>query len=207
MDASCIILGCLLLIQMAVILVLLNPIYDLRRVTKYMNNITKRHRSFCSFLIATYFSFILYHGMYMPLQDVYNLIANNFLNEYEKMVLLSRVEKNYLIAGFSLFLFIVLYGIRSLVSYASSLLELSIATGESKVLHPSYKSQKKTVFLPELILPNLLRVKRSVSYETILFAKELREQLKTILKNAEFSDNSWPISNILHTDVNSLYSS
>ncbi|CAH2087620.1 unnamed protein product [Euphydryas editha] len=207
MDASCIILGCLLLIQMAAILVLLNPIYDLRRVTKYMNNLTKHHRSYYLFLVATYFSLIIYLGMYLPLQNIHNLIANNFLNEYEKMVLLSRVEKNYLIAGFSLFLFIVLYGIRCLLSYAASLLELSIATGESKVLHPTSKSQKKRIFLPELILPNLLRVKRSVSYETILFAKELREQLKTILKNAEFSDNGCTISNIVHTDVYSMYSS
>ncbi|XP_050350344.1 uncharacterized protein LOC126773432 [Nymphalis io] len=204
MDASCIILGCLILLQMAAIAVLLNPIYDLRRIDRHMNNIMKRHRSYYLLLVGVYFSFVLYLGMFIPLLNIHNLITNNFLNKYEKLVLLSRAEKNYLIAGFSLFLFIVLYGVRSLISYAAKLLELSISTSESIVLRKSHKSRKKGVFFPEHILPNLLRMKRSVSYETILFAKELREKLKAILKNAELPYNSCTISSVLYTDVNHI---
>ncbi|XP_047532883.1 uncharacterized protein LOC125067975 [Vanessa atalanta] len=201
MDASCIILGCLLLIQMAAIVVLLNPIYDLRRRARHMNNILKRHRSYYFLLVGVYFSFVVYLGMFIPLQNIHNLIANNFLNKYEKLVLLSRAEKNYLIASFSLFLFIVLNGVRSLTSYAANILELSIATNASLALRKSLKSQNKEVLPPVHILPNLLRVKRSVSYETILFAKELREYLKNILKNAELPYNSCTISNILQANV------
>ncbi|XP_046966879.1 uncharacterized protein LOC124534882 [Vanessa cardui] len=203
MDASCIILGCLLLIQMAAILMLLNPIHDLRRRARQMNNIMKRHRSYCFLLLGVYFSCVVYLGMFIPLQNIYNLIANNFLNKYEKLVLLSRVEKNYLIAGFSVFLFIVLNGVRSLTIYAANVLELSIATNSLALEESrnSHKLNKVKVPPPVLILPNLLRVKRSISCETILFAKELREYLKTILKNAELPYNSCTITNILQANV------
>lgn len=203
MEASSIILGCLLLLQMTGVLLLLNPIYDVRRVTKYINNIIRYRRTCFVASIALYFGLVIYYGMVMPLQNIHNLISSNVLSEYEKVVFLSRIEKNYLIAGFSLFLFIVLYGIRSLVSYAANLLELSIATSESIVLRKSVREQKNE-FYRETILPNLLRVKRSVSYETIMFANEFREQLKTILKNTAIPHNGCTISNILHSNVNSL---
>lgn len=51
------------------------------------------------------------------------------------------------------------------------------------------KAGEKKIMCSSLnILPNLLRVKRSISYETILFTNELREHLKNILRN-EFPRN------------------
>ncbi|OWR49343.1 uncharacterized protein LOC116768186 [Danaus plexippus] len=207
MDAGSVILGSLVLVQMSGILVLLNPIYDVRKVTRCMNNLIRKHRTFYFLGIAVYFICVVYLGMYIPLQNIHYLISQKNPNEYEKLNLLNRIEKNYLIAGFSLFLFVVLYGIRALISYASSLLEISVATSESIMMSQSSKTEKKGFFLPNNILPNLLRVKRSVSYETILFANELRDQLKMILRNVEFPHNSYAISNILETHIKRVCSS
>lgn len=198
MDTSCIALGCLLLIQMALILVLLNPIYDVRKITKQVNRTIKDYRTSYFMGIILYFGSVVYLGMFIPLQNIYRLLYAKKLNEYEKLVLFTRVEKNYIIAGFSLFLLVVLYGVKALISYASSILEVSIATRESLVIKSHSKELKKKEFLlQENILPNLLRVKRSVSYENILFANELREQLKAILKNTEYVHYTPSISSIL----------
>ncbi|XP_045501263.1 uncharacterized protein LOC123698598 [Colias croceus] len=181
MDVSCIILGCFLLFQMAVILTMLNPMYDIRKLLVYFNRAMKSCKAYYS-SIALYFFVIIYYGMFIPLLNISKLISNKIPNEYEKLVLLSRIERNYLIAGFSLFLFIVLYGVRTLVSYAASLLHISMLTSETLI------SRKKR-FPSENILPNLLRVKRSVSYESILFANE---ELRMILKRVDFPHNSSP---------------
>lgn len=204
MDVSCLTLGCLVLIQMTGILVLLNPTYDLRRLSKYIDAIRYR-KSYLILATVVYFGLIIYYGMITPLQAIHDMISNNILNEFQKMVILSQIEKNYIITGFSLFLFIVLYGVKSLVMYAANLLNLSIATTESIPTRKLAKENKE--LYPENILPNLLRVKRSASYETIMFANEFRERLKTILKNSELPHNSHAISNILHSNVNSLCSS
>ncbi|XP_072938265.1 uncharacterized protein [Epargyreus clarus] len=206
MDTSCIVLGCLLLIQMAIILVMLNPIYDVRKISKHVNRTIKNYRNLYFLSIIIYFGSVIYLGMYIPLQNIHQLLYAKKLGEYDKLVLLTRVEKNYIIAGFSLFLLVVLYGVRALISYASSILEMSIATRESLVIKSHSKELKKKAFLlPENILPNLLRVKRSVSYENILFANELREQLKAILKNAEYPRSTSTISSIL--DSSNFYCS
>ncbi|CAB3244876.1 unnamed protein product [Arctia plantaginis] len=44
MDASYIFLTLLLLIQMALILTMLNPVYDVRKITSCINNLTKSYR-------------------------------------------------------------------------------------------------------------------------------------------------------------------
>lgn len=200
MDVSCFTLGCLVLMQMTSILVLLNPTYDLRRLSKYINSTIRYRKSYLILTIIIYFGVIIYYGMIKPLQTIHDMISDTSYNEFQKITLLSQIEKNYIITGFSLFLFIVLYGVRSLVMYAANLLSLSIATTESL---PKRKSTKENGELyPENILPNLLRVKRSVSYETIMFASEFRDRLKTILKNNELPHNSRAISNILYSNVN-----
>jgi hypothetical protein len=203
MDANCIFLAFLLLIQMALILIMLNPVYDVRKVTQYFNDASKMHHVVYYFSIAIYFISVVYLGMYIPLQNIHKLIFSKVLNEYDKLLLLSRIEKNYIVAGFSLFLVVVMYGVRGLLSYTASLVELSERQSDN-LIRSDTKVDKKVFGLSENILPNLLRVKRSVSYETILFTNELREQLKAVIKNVEFPHNKCTLSSILETSTLSI---
>lgn len=200
MEASCTILGCLLLFQMTSVLVLLNPINDVRKTTKTLNSFVRYNTNYYYLAIAVYFGIIVYLGMYVPLYRIHELISSNDLTKTEKLEALYQIEKTYFIAGFSLFMFVVLYGVRALISYAATLLQLSISTSQSIVGQHVLQEQKKSqvVFSPENILPNLLRVKRSVSYETILYANELREQLMAAFKLAgnQSNANDFVTSNI-----------
>lgn len=186
MDIGCILLTCMLLVQMVMILVMLNPVYDVRKITRYLNYSIKLHkRCYCA-TILSYFFTVIYLGMYLPLQNVHHLIFEGCMNDMEKLVLLRKIEKNYIIAGFSLFLVVVLYGVRALISYTASLIELTEKSSEPLVIGQESKDSKKALCSSVNILPNLLRVKRSISYETILFTNELRDQLKNVLRNVEF---------------------
>lgn len=185
MDVSCMILSCVLLMQMASILIMLNPVYDVRKITRYINK-TIKHYKFCySLVIASYFISIIYLGMFIPLYSVHKLIFGDYVEDVEKLVLLRKVEKNYIVTGFSLFLVVVIYGVRALVSYTACMVELSKRSNESlNMLSDGAKAEDKKAKCSSLnILPNLLRVKRSISYETILFTNELRNHLKSILQN------------------------
>lgn len=184
MDVSCMVLSCVLLMQMALILIMLNPVYDVRKITRYINRTIKYHRIYYGFVIVSYFISIIYLGMFIPLNSVHKLIFGSYVEDVEKLILLRKVEKNYIITGFSLFLVVVLYGVRALVSYTACMVELSKRSNESLVINSdASKTGEKKVLCSSLnILPNLLRVKRSISYETILFTNELREHLKNILR-------------------------
>lgn len=174
---------------MTSVLVLLNPINDVRKTTKTLNSFVRYNTNYYYLAIAVYFGIIVYLGMYVPLYRIHELITSNVLTKTEKLEALYQIEKTYFIAGFSLFMFVVLYGVRALISYAATLLQLSISTSQSIVgLQEQKKSQ--VVFSPENILPNLLRVKRSVSYETILYANDLREQLMAAFKLAGNQSNA-----------------
>lgn len=198
MDPTCIFLTFLLLLQMAFILIMLNPVYDVRKITYFINSTIKSYRSYYFLSIFTYFLCVIYFGMYIPLQSIHRLIFCKHINDYEKLMLLRRVEKNYIIAGFSLFLVVVMYGVKALVSYTASLMEISDRQNDSFIVRTDSKSSKKALCSSVNILPNLLRVKRSISYETILFTKEIREQLKNVLRNVEFPHNrSATLSSIL----------
>ncbi|CAH0588194.1 unnamed protein product [Chrysodeixis includens] len=197
MDASCMILTGLLLVQMAMVLIMLNPIYDVRLLTQFIGHVTKSYKRTYFFLIAFYFTSVLYLGMYLPLQSIHKLIFNVGLHEYDKLILLHNVEKNYITAGFSLFLIVVIYGVRALLSYTAS---LSILTEkQSQPLIVKSESRERIVN-NENILPNLLRVKRSISYETVLFTNELREQLKVIIKSVEYPHERCALSSILEAN-------
>lgn len=198
MDISCIILTCLLLLQMIVVLIMLNPIYDVQKMTKYIHHITKTYKRMYHTAIMAYFSFVIYLGMYIPLQNIQYIIFNNHLNEYDKLILLNRVEKNYIIAGFSLFMVIVMYSVRALISFTANLIEIS-KRSETLMLQSKSKDNVKLI-TNEGILPNLLRVKRSISYETILYGTELKDQLKTMMvKNMDLPRNQCMLSSILET--------
>lgn len=199
MDGSCIFLTFMLLIQMAMILIMLNPVYDVRKIAQYLTSATKSYRCAYYSIVSTYFGTVVYLGMYIPLQNIHKLIFSKVINEYEKLILLSRIEKNYIIAGFSLFLVVVMYGVRGLLSYASSLLELTDRQSDSLMVRSDAKMEKKVFGLSESILPNLLRVKRSISYETILFTNDLREQLKAVIRSVDYPHNRCTLSSILET--------
>ncbi|XP_073960285.1 uncharacterized protein [Choristoneura fumiferana] len=199
MDVSCIILTCLLFTQMALVLIMLNPIYDVRKITQCINRTARKYQSFILIGLILYFISILYLGMYLPLRGISDLIFGDFTSEYEKLLLLSKAEKNYIVAGFSLFLVVVIYGVKSLVSYTACLVELSDRQNDS-LAAPSQSKFGKSCFPAtpgNHVIPGLLKVKRSISYETILFTKELREQLKTMIRNVEFPNNRCTLSSIL----------
>ncbi|XP_023936328.2 uncharacterized protein LOC112044655 [Bicyclus anynana] len=208
MDPSCIVLSCLLMFQMTSTLVFLNPVNDVRKTTRALNNMVKNYKSLYYLGILLYFGAVAYLGIISPLKKIHLLITNNVLNEFEKMLALHQIEKNYFIAGFSLFMFVVLYGVRALTAYAATLLQLSISSSQSFVGRHT-REQKKSLgrngktFTPENILPNLLKVKRSVSYETILFGSELREQLRALFKNTENRKGIHSTSTI-RSDVSTL---
>lgn len=174
MDSSCIILTGMLLIQMIMTLTMLNPVYDVRKLNNYINNTVNRFKGSFFLLIGAYFCFVIYLGMFTPLQRIQELIFSNKMTDYEKLLLLSRIEKNYIVAGFSLFQVVVLYGVRALLSYTASLLLLTKKSSHPLVQH---SSSRKAMY----ILPNLLKTKRSISYEDILCSDELKEQFRNII--------------------------
>lgn len=208
MDVSSMVLSCVLLMQMALILIMLNPVYDVRKITRYINRTIKYHRLYYSFVIVSYFISIIYLGMFIPLNSVHTLIFGSCVEDVEKLILLRKVEKNYIITGFSLFLVVVIYGVRALVSYTACMVELSKRSNESLVINSdAAKTEEKKALCSSLnILPNLLRVKRSISYETILFTNELRNHLKSILRNdfprnPSAQKNAPPPGNAIQTKI------
>ncbi|XP_028028287.1 uncharacterized protein LOC114241618 [Bombyx mandarina] len=197
MDPSCIILSCILFLQMILLLGMLNPIYDVRVVTYNINCFTKYFKKYYIMGIFAYFATIIYHGMYIPLQNIIRLIFSKNIYEVEKLILLSRVEKNYIIAGFSLFLLVVTFAVKALLSYTASLAEIC-RRSEPLVLSPGSMKEKKMIS-NENILANLLRVKRSISYETIMFANDMREQFKTMIKSMDTPQSQEPLSSIVES--------
>ncbi|XP_026325903.1 uncharacterized protein LOC113234683 [Hyposmocoma kahamanoa] len=185
MDVSCMVLSCVLLIQMALILIMLNPVYDVRKITRFINKTIKYHQFCYSLVIISYFLSIIYLGMFIPLHSIHKLIFGSYVEDVEKLILLRKIEKNYIITGFSLFLVVVIYGVRALVSYTACMVELTRRSNDSlNVISDGMKNgEKKNICSSLNILPNLLRAKRSISYETILFTNELRNHLKNILRN------------------------
>ncbi|XP_045775561.1 uncharacterized protein LOC123874331 [Maniola jurtina] len=212
MDAGSTILSCLLMFQMTTVLVLLNPINDVRKMSRCINKIAKYNKNYNYFAIALYYGAIAYLGMYIPLQEIHSLITNNTLTATEKLIAFHRIEKNYFIAGFSLFLFIVQHGIKAIVTYAATLLQVTISTRQSIAAIGCHTTQKhknlQQTYSPMHILPNLLRAKRSISYETIMFANEVRDQLRAVLNNSFNRNNTRTeiISHILETNVSNLSS-
>ncbi|XP_034833543.1 uncharacterized protein [Maniola hyperantus] len=212
MDAGSIILSCLLMFQMTTVLVLLNPINDVRKTTRCINKIAKHHKSYYYLAIVLYYGAIAYLGMYKPLQEIHSLITNNTLRDAEKLIAFHRVEKNYFIAGFSLFMFIVQFGIKAMVNYAATLLELTMSTGQTIAAigrrRNRQKKEPQQTFSPMHFLPNLLKAKRSISYETIMFANEIRNQLRAVLNNSFNRNNTRTeiISHIIETNVSNLCS-
>ncbi|XP_068622868.1 uncharacterized protein [Battus philenor] len=187
MDSYFFTFVCLLILQMSMILVFLSPSNDVRKITAYINNIWAKNREYCVISIFVYFVLVLYLGMYTPLIGVFKLISNNKYNENEKRIIVSNVEKIYIMAGFSLFLFVVSRGIRALTSYAAKLLDsiYSISSCDTR------KKQKKGYVTDNInILPGLLRIKRSVSQNEITTNRGLKEQLMKILQKTELLENN-----------------
>ncbi|XP_053611250.1 uncharacterized protein LOC128675712 [Plodia interpunctella] len=199
MDGTCIYLTIILLLQMCFTLGMLNPIHDVRRIASLIRLTTLKCTSSYFVIVMIYFCSIVYLGMYIPLQNIHRLIFTEDYNEYEKLVLLTRIERNYIIAGFSLFLVVVMYGIRSLVTYTADLTHIT----ERQVPFIGEKdiSMKNVSGISENILPGLLRVKRSISYETILFTNELRDHLKAVIKNIGLPQSNCTLSSLLETNT------
>lgn len=196
MASHCMVLTCLLLFQMAMLLIMLNPIYDVTKLTQFINSVTNDYRRTYLFFVAFYFTSVLYLGMYLPLQSIHTLIFSNCLQDYDKLTLLHSIEKNYITAGFSLFLVVVLYGVRTLLAYTASLTVFN-----NKLVPVQVPSRSKPFAkFNESILPNLLRVKRSISYETVLFTNELREKLKIMIRGVEHPQEISTLANILEAN-------
>ncbi|XP_013200780.1 uncharacterized protein LOC106143279 [Amyelois transitella] len=202
MDGTCIYLTIILLTQMCFTLGMLNPIHDIKKIASIIRMTTTKRRSSYFICILVYFCSIIYLGMYIPLQNIHRLIFSGSFTEYEKLLLLNRIERNYIIAGFSLFLVVVMYGVRSLVTYTADLADIT----ERQVpllfdRNNPRNGKNNAIGVRENILPGLLRVKRSISYETILFTNELREHLKAVIKNIALPQGNCTLSSLLETNT------
>ncbi|XP_063539750.1 uncharacterized protein LOC134748858 [Cydia strobilella] len=174
MDAHCVVASVLLFIQMVMVLVMLNPAYDLRKITNYLNEKIEKYKAYVTLAIALYFAIILYIGVYSPIQNIIELGLCEHINQDERELIMICTEKNCIMTGFSVFLAVIIYGIKCLVSYTASLVEQS----DRQITLPQLKLLRPTT------LTSALKMKRSISYETILLAKDLREQLNLLMRNA-----------------------
>lgn len=198
MDMGCLILTLIMLTQMSTILYILNPIYDIRKTITFINDKTRDYKTIYYALIATYFLSVVTLGMYVPLHNIYTIIFSIELDDYDKVILLSRVEKNYIIAGFSLFLLVVLYGMRELLIYTANL-----AFIVEKISKPAgFKNAPNRDLNVENILPKLLRVKRSISKEAFLCTKELQEDLIAMMKNLRYTQYQNIVSRVFEMTNN-----
>lgn len=198
MDMGCLILTLIMLTQMSTILYILNPIYDIRKTITFINDKTRDYKTIYYALIATYFLSVVTLGMYVPLHNIYTMIFSIELDDYDKVILLSRVEKNYIIAGFSLFLLVVLYGMRELLIYTANL--AFIVEKISKTA--GFKNAPNRDLNVENILPKLLRVKRSISKEAFLCTKELQEDLIAMMKNLRYTQYQNIVSRVFEMTNN-----
>lgn len=196
MDMGCVALTFIVLTQMIIVLAMLNPVYDVRKIITSINNRTSDHKNIYYAIVVLYFSSVVIFGMYYPLQNMYSMIFSDELDAHNKLVLLARVEKNYIVAGFSLFLVVVLYGVRALLSYTANLLQIVEKTSESVL---SRTTSEKMAFNDQTILPNLLRVKRSISYEAVLCNNEPKDRFKILVKNFNYHQNKNVFSSIFET--------
>ncbi|XP_061719454.1 uncharacterized protein LOC133526758 [Cydia pomonella] len=184
MDSHCAVAAVLLFIQMVMVLVMLNPAYDLRKITNYLNEKTEKYKTYVTLAIALYFGIILYIGVYSPIRNIIELSED--IDQDERELIMICTEKNCIMTGFSVFLAVIIYGIKYLVSYTVSLVEQSdrqIALPQPKLLRPT-------------TLTSALKMKRSISYETILLARDLREQLNLLMRNA-CTDYKYKLPNML----------
>ncbi|KAI5643893.1 hypothetical protein NE865_04069 [Phthorimaea operculella] len=180
MDSAGLLLTCFLLFQMACILIMLNPLYDSRRLTTYIDENIKRYKRVFFISFIGYFINVLYFGIYSPLRKVFDLAFGDSTDQVDQLLALSNVEQNYSTAGFSIFLVVVMLGVKTLLTYTANLTEMAVYSTEQDA-----KNETKKLCESVDILPNLLRMKRSISYETIFFPNEIRDQLKTVLKNVD----------------------
>ncbi|XP_063626977.1 uncharacterized protein LOC134798519 [Cydia splendana] len=192
MDAHCVVAAALLFIQMVIVLVMLNPAYDQRKITDYINEKTEKYKANVAVVIAVYFAIILYIGVYSPIQNIIMLRLCKHIDQNERELIMICTEKNCIMTGFSIFLAVIIYGIKCLVSYTASLVEQSdrqIALPQLKLLRPT-------------TLTTAMKMKRSMSYETILMARDLREQLSLLMRNAG-TDNRYKPPNVLDSSFGS----
>ncbi|XP_013149232.1 PREDICTED: uncharacterized protein LOC106111643 [Papilio polytes] len=182
MDLYFFVLTCLLVLQMSLVSAFLNPANDVRKITRYINKTVRKYKNYYLTAMLLYFVVVIYLGMYTPLMSTIKLIFGGQQDKYEKLIIVSNMEKIYIMGGFSLFLFVVSCGVRSLISYTAKLLESSVYS-ISKI-SSLYGPKNKGLALDNVnILPHLLRMTRSTS--SIGVNKVLKDQLKAIIKNIE----------------------
>lgn len=174
MDSSCITLTCVLLLQMTLSLIMLNPVYDVRKLTDFLSHVTTHYKKTYVCLVVLYFLIIVYLGMYIPLQNIRSLLFQRNLPAHDKMILLGRMEKHYIIAGFSLFMVVILFGIRALLCYTSTLLQLT-KKSSAMLLRDTVKGNT---------IADSWKMKRSISYECICL-NDLADQLTTMPTKAD----------------------
>lgn len=187
MDSYFVILACLLLVQISLIFALLNPNCDVQKMTQFFNDMIRRQRAYYFLSIIVYFGVVTYFGIYAPLMNVFKLIFSNENDEYKcqnKAVILGNVEKIYMMAGFSLFLFLVTHGVRALISYAAHLLELACSIPERRIREGSHDCWIENID----ILPYLLRMKRPIAQNTITWNKD---ELGELQVNVEQQYKNW----------------
>lgn len=183
---------------MVLIVMMLNPAYDVLNISQFISFTIKERRVFYIGALVCYFILLLYLGMYIPLMNLRRLIFSTIHNEYEKMILLSTTEKSYIIAGFSLFLVVVITGLRALLIYTARLLAIKGNNDKETLCEGcDSKTNGSTLGLQECILPNLLQVKRSISYDTILVANDLKDHLKKMVTNFESPETRKIFSTLL----------
>ncbi|CAH2049122.1 unnamed protein product, partial [Iphiclides podalirius] len=128
--------------------------------------------------------------MYTPLMSVIRLIINknDEHSEYNKAIILHNVEKIYIMAGFSLFLYFVAHGVTALISYAAHLLDMVCST--CKGLDKRENESNDCAIENVDILPYLLRMKRSVHQNAMTIKRGQKGFPKFIPKDSELQQNN-----------------
>lgn len=178
---------------------MLNPVYDVRKIITYINKHTSNFKTLYYTFVSLYFISVIFLGMYIPLRNIHSMIFSDELDAYDKLILLRRVEKNYILAGFSLFLLVVLYGVRTLLSYTANLVDLVEKSSEPVVFQTI---SGKMGPIDESLELSTLKVKKSVSLEAILCTNELKDRLRLLVKTLNYQQYKTALSSVFETSRN-----
>lgn len=176
MDANSLILTTFLLIQMCVCLIMLNPVNDARKINQAFNRLKETTPLLTTF-IGLYLYSVVYIGIYLPIKH-YHYIHHCEKKHSAQAVLAvtKKLDKDYIKAGFSLFLLVVMIGIKSLITATSSMKNKMDNLERKMPETNSYRANRedRTNTREELLMspfchhhPYVLLPKRSISCDSM----------------------------------------
>lgn len=182
MDLILNILCLILFLQVTAILTLINPLCDPSIIAyKSQRNLSRYSKSFLYVLAISHVTFVSIFGICHPLLRISTLAFETQNHSFAKFMMVSEAEKLFMISGFSLFLSVVIVGIKNMMEYSLKLTAcITESHRETNIIRPTKRVAKERNN-HQNILASVLKLKKSTSYENFLFNSDLTDSLRMLV--------------------------